>query len=47
MILILSQSAMEPTTEEVMDWLEALGAPCLRLNGDDIGAGWPSAAARW
>jgi ATP-GRASP peptide maturase of grasp-with-spasm system len=36
MILILSQSAMEPTTEEVMDWLEAFGAPCLRLNGDDI-----------
>ncbi len=36
MILILSQSAMEPTTEEVMDWLEALGAGCVRLNGDDL-----------
>ena len=36
MILILSQSAMEPTTEEVMDWLEALGEPCLRLNGGDV-----------
>jgi ATP-GRASP peptide maturase of grasp-with-spasm system len=36
MILILSQSAMEPTTEEVMDWLETLGEPCLRLNGEDV-----------
>lgn len=36
MILVLSQSSMEPTTEEVMDWLEALGEPCLRLNGEDI-----------
>ena len=36
MILILSQAAMEPTTEEVMDWLEALGARSLRLNGDDL-----------
>ncbi|MEA2604802.1 MAG: hypothetical protein QOF89_5794 [Acidobacteriota bacterium] len=36
MILILSQSSMEPTTEEVMDWLEALGEPCLRLNGEDV-----------
>jgi len=35
-ILILSQSALEPTTEEVMDWIEALGGRCLRLNGDDI-----------
>ena len=25
LILILSQSALEPTTEEVMDWIEALG----------------------
>lgn len=39
MILILSQSSMEPTTEEVMDWLEALGAPCLRLNGEDLDGG--------
>ena len=36
MILILSQSSLEPTTEEVMDWVEALGGRCLRLNGDDI-----------
>ncbi len=36
MILILSQSSLEPTTEEVMDWLEALGGRCLRLNGDDV-----------
>ena len=39
MILILSQSAMEPTTEEVMDWLEASGTPCLRLNGEDLDGG--------
>jgi ATP-GRASP peptide maturase of grasp-with-spasm system len=36
MILILSQSAMEPTTEEVMDWLTALGGRFLRLNGEDL-----------
>lgn len=36
MILILSQSAMEPTTEEVMDWLEALGGRAVRLNGADL-----------
>ena len=36
MILILSQSSLEPTTEEVMDWVEALGGRCVRLNGDDI-----------
>jgi ATP-GRASP peptide maturase of grasp-with-spasm system len=35
-ILILSQSSLEPTTEEVMDWLEALGGRCVRLNGDDV-----------
>lgn len=39
MILILSQSSMEPTTEEVMDWLEALGEPCVRLNGEDLDGG--------
>ena len=39
MILILSQSAMEPTTEEVMDWLEAMGEPCVRLNGEDLDGG--------
>ncbi|HEY4595533.1 MAG TPA: grasp-with-spasm system ATP-grasp peptide maturase [Thermoanaerobaculia bacterium] len=36
MILIFSQSALEPTTEEVMDWVEALGGRCVRLNGDDV-----------
>ncbi len=36
MILIFSQSSLESTTEEVMDWLEALGGRCVRLNGDDI-----------
>jgi ATP-GRASP peptide maturase of grasp-with-spasm system len=36
LILILSQSSLEPTTEEVMDWLGALGGSCVRLNGDDI-----------
>jgi hypothetical protein len=36
LILILSQSSLEPTTEEVMDWLWALGGSCVRLNGDDI-----------
>jgi ATP-GRASP peptide maturase of grasp-with-spasm system len=36
LILILSQSSLEPTTEQVMDWLEALGARSTRLNGDDI-----------
>jgi ATP-GRASP peptide maturase of grasp-with-spasm system len=39
LILILSQSAMEPTTEEVMDWIEALGGRCLRLNGEDVDGG--------
>jgi ATP-GRASP peptide maturase of grasp-with-spasm system len=35
-ILILSQSSLETTTEEVMDWVEALGGRCVRLNGDDV-----------
>lgn len=39
MILVLSQSSHELTTEEVMDWLESFGQPCLRLNGDDLDAG--------
>ncbi|MBW8878002.1 MAG: grasp-with-spasm system ATP-grasp peptide maturase [Acidobacteria bacterium] len=38
MILVLSQSSHELTTEEVMDWLEDLGLPCLRLNGEDLDA---------
>jgi ATP-GRASP peptide maturase of grasp-with-spasm system len=36
MILIFSQATHEPTTEFVMDWLEDLGASCLRLNGEDL-----------
>jgi ATP-GRASP peptide maturase of grasp-with-spasm system len=36
MILILSQSPLEPTTEEVMDWLESFGARSMRLNGEDL-----------
>jgi ATP-GRASP peptide maturase of grasp-with-spasm system len=36
LILILSQSSLEPTTEEVMEWIAALGGRCVRLNGDDI-----------
>ncbi|HEX2224992.1 MAG TPA: grasp-with-spasm system ATP-grasp peptide maturase [Thermoanaerobaculia bacterium] len=42
MILVLSQSSHELTTEEVMDWLESFGEPCLRLNGDDLdpGSAW-------
>jgi ATP-GRASP peptide maturase of grasp-with-spasm system len=35
-ILILSQTVHEPTTEFVMDWLESLGARYLRLNGEDF-----------
>jgi len=36
MILILSQSTSEISTEELMDWLEALGARPVRLNGEDL-----------
>lgn len=36
MILILSQTVHESTTEFVMDWLECLGARCVRLNGEDF-----------
>jgi ATP-GRASP peptide maturase of grasp-with-spasm system len=36
MICILSQSFLEPTTEAVMDWLQAWKAPFIRINGDDI-----------
>jgi hypothetical protein len=39
MILILSQSAMEPTTETVMDWMAALGGRCLRLPGEGSDGG--------
>jgi len=36
MILILSQSSFEPTTEDVIDWIQALGGRWLRVNGDDL-----------
>jgi ATP-GRASP peptide maturase of grasp-with-spasm system len=39
MILILSTSQRETTTEKVIDWLEASGASFLRLNGEDFCSG--------
>jgi ATP-GRASP peptide maturase of grasp-with-spasm system len=36
MILILSQSFAEPTTEEVVDWIQALGGRWMRVNGEDL-----------
>lgn len=36
MILILSKSSYESTTEEVMDWLGRLGAHFVRVNDDDF-----------
>lgn len=36
MILVLSQARWEITTEEVQDWIEALGGKCVRLNGEDL-----------
>ena len=41
MILVLSQTAQEGTTEEVVDWVRALGGDCVRLNGDDITSAQP------
>lgn len=38
MILILSQSENETTTEDVIDWLWRWDIPCYRLNGDDLDA---------
>jgi ATP-GRASP peptide maturase of grasp-with-spasm system len=43
MILILSQDAVEPTTEDVCDWIAALGGSCVRLNGEDLNGGEPFA----
>lgn len=43
MILILSREAVETTTDEVMDWIEALGGDCMRLNGEDVAGGAPFA----
>src|SRR3954470_13045997 len=39
MILILSQDSWEVTTEEVQDWIVALGGNCIRLNGEDLNSG--------
>jgi ATP-GRASP peptide maturase of grasp-with-spasm system len=39
MILIFSQAQLEPTTEEVMDWIERLGGRPVRLNGEDLDGG--------
>jgi ATP-GRASP peptide maturase of grasp-with-spasm system len=36
MILILSTHAYEGTTEQVMDWVRALGGDVVRLNGEDL-----------
>jgi ATP-GRASP peptide maturase of grasp-with-spasm system len=36
MILILSQDSGEATSEDVMDWIAALGGTSLRLNGEDL-----------
>lgn len=36
MILILSTQAYEGTTEQVMDWIHALGGDVVRLNGEDL-----------
>ena len=41
MILILSQDSWEVTTEEVQDWIEALGGDCVRFNGEDLNNGEP------
>lgn len=39
MVLILSQSKLEHSTDAVMDWLAHLGVPCRRLNGEDVDGG--------
>jgi ATP-GRASP peptide maturase of grasp-with-spasm system len=39
MILILSPSYSDVTTDEVMDWLVHLGADWVRLNGEDVDGG--------
>lgn len=39
MILLLSQDRWDVSTEEVQDWIEALGGTCVRLNGEDLNDG--------
>ena len=41
MILVLSDAYQEMTTEEVVDWIRALGGDCVRVNGDDLTAPAP------
>jgi ATP-GRASP peptide maturase of grasp-with-spasm system len=41
MICILSQSTMEGTTEEVMQWLTSWGLRCIRINGQDMNSARP------
>lgn len=36
MIIVLSQDKGETTTEAVLDWIEALGGDCIRINGEDF-----------
>lgn len=36
MILLVSQEYGESTTEHVMDWIDALGGTCVRINGEDL-----------
>ncbi|HEX8697322.1 MAG TPA: grasp-with-spasm system ATP-grasp peptide maturase [Myxococcaceae bacterium] len=36
MIWMLSQDTFEISTEEVQDWIEALGHECVRVNGQDL-----------
>lgn len=43
MILVLSQERYDPTTEKVCDWIEHLGAPWTRLNGEDLNGDAPFA----
>ena len=36
MILIFSTQDWERTTEDVMDWIQAMGGQCFRINGEDL-----------
>ena len=43
MILILSQDGFEATTEDVCDWIAALGGTYVRMNGEDLNGAEPLA----
>ncbi|HSU12854.1 grasp-with-spasm system ATP-grasp peptide maturase [Longimicrobium sp.] len=43
MILVMSQESYEFSTDEVQDWIEALGGDCVRLNGEDVTGSEPYA----